>query len=416
MRMKTLLGIIVGMLLCGSVVGGDGQWPSFHGAARDNKSTETGLLKKWPADGPKLLWTATGLGKGYSTVTVAGGMIYTAGMIDKQTHVLAFDLAGKPKWSKPNGPSWQARQRFATRYVGSRSTPTYDAGRVYHLGGTGRLAALDAKSGAEIWQVDLMKRFGARAPNWGATESVLIDGDGLICTPGGAKGHVVRLAKATGKLVWANTEVSGVGYASHVIAEFGGHRQVLGVNAKIVYGIDIKTGKLLWSSRHGKGLRNNATDAVFHKGHVLVASGYGGGSAVVKLTAAAGAIKAEKVWAKRLMDNHHGGIVRVDDHVYGSGHQSKGWFCLDLLAGKQAWKAPGKGASTYADGMLYCLDEKGTMSLVEATPKEYRLAGSFRVPSGGSGLHWAHPVVCGGRLYVRHADKLFAYDIRAGAK
>ena len=416
MRTRAFLGIMVGMLLCGSVGRGDGQWPSFHGSARDNKSTETGLLKKWPADGPKLLWTATGLGKGYSSVSVAGGTIYTAGTVDKQTHVFAFDLAGKPKWSKPNGPAWQARQRFAARYDGSRSTPTYDDGRVYHLSGRGRLVAFDAKSGEEIWQVDLMKRFGARPPNFGVSESVLIDGDGLICTPGGTKGNVVRLAKATGTLVWANTEISGRGYASHVIAEFGGFRQVLGVNAKAVYGVDVKTGKLLWSVAHARGLRNNATDVVFHKGHVLVASGYGGGSAVIRLTAEAGAIKAEKVWAKRLMDNHHGGVIQVGGHVYGSGHQAKGWFCLDLLTGEQAWKAPGKGSSTYADGMLYCVDEKGTMTLVEATPKEYRPAGSFRLPSGGSGNYWAHPVVCDGRLYVRHADKLFAYDIRAAKK
>ena len=413
MRMHTSLALLVWFLLLQTAPGQpQGEWPCFHGPRRDNKSTETGLLKKWPDGGPKCIWTASGLGKGYSSVTVGGGLIYTAGMIDKKTHVFAFDLTGKPKWRRLNGVSWQTTMGHAVEYAGARGTPTYDEGRVYHLAEGGRLAALDAKTGEEIWVRDLFKQFDAATPKYGLAESVLIDGERLICCPGGTKGHMVCLEKTTGKLVWAAAGVEGtVAYCSPVIAKLGGVRQVLSMSSKVVFGVDIETGKLLWSAEHANQRENNATDPVVHNGCVYAASPYGKGSLVVRPSAAGGAVKVEKVWSSELMDNHHGGVLLLDGHLYGAGHEAMGWFCLDFMTGNQAWIARGKGSLTYADGMLYCLDERGTMSLVEATPRAYRPVSSFRVPRGGRGLHWAHPVVCGGRLYIRHADKLFAYDI-----
>ncbi len=415
MRTFTLSAVIIALLVSQSGPGGQKhEWPSFHGPNRDNKSTETGLLKQWPQDGPKLLWTARGLGKGYSSVTIAGGNIYTAGMIDKQTHVFAFDMDGKGKWRRPNGQSWDTTLQYALSYTGARGTPTYDEGRVYHLGELGRLAVFDAASGKEIWALDLFKKFGATTPKYGLAESVLIDGDKLICRPYGTKGQMVCLEKKTGKVVWTNTQIEGTAaYCSSVIAEFGGFRQILSTSSKAVFGVDAKTGKLLWSVAHGNYRDNNVTDPIFHKGYVFASSGYGKGSIVVRLKPVKGGIEAEKVWSSKLMDNHHGGVLLLDGHLYGSGHMSKGWFCLDLLTGKQAWNAKGKGSLTYARGMMYCLDERGTMALVKPTPRGFQIVSSFRVPKGGAGLYWAHPVVCGGRLYIRHADRLFAYDIRA---
>ena len=391
------------------------EWPCFHGPRRDNKSTETGLLKSWPEGGPKLLWTASGLGKGYSSVSVAGGLLYTAGMIKRQTCVVALDLDGKEKWRTLNGRSWETTMRHAIGYDGARGTPTYDDGRVYHLGECGRLASLEAESGKEIWHLDLFKEFDATTPQYGLAESVFIDGDRLICCPGGTKGYMACLDKKTGKRIWASGKVEGTqGYASPVLAEFGGSRHLLNISAKAVFGIDADTGKLLWSVGHENERGNNATDAIFHNGHVYASSPYGKGSILIRLTAAQGGVTATTVWASKLMDNHHGGVVLLDGHLYGAGHRSRGWFCLDFLTGKPAWNHPrGKGSLTYADGMLYCLDERGTLALVEATPREYRVVSSFRVPKGGRGPYWAHPVVCGGRLYIRHADRLFAYDIRA---
>jgi outer membrane protein assembly factor BamB len=389
-------------------------WPCFHGPDRTNRSPETGLLKTWPEGGPKLLWTASGLGRGYSSVSIADGRIYSAGMIDKQTFVLAFSLEGKPIWKTLNGESWSTTRRWAIGYAGSRATPTFDDGRVYHLSERGRLACLDAATGKAVWSTDLLKRFDAKVSKYGYAESVLLDGDHLICTPAGEKGVIACLDKTTGRTVWATTGIPGdAAYASPVLAEFGGVTQVLGQTSSRLFAVDRRTGKRLWAVTLENQRDNNCTDPLFHKGHVLASSGYGTGSLLVKLSAADGRIAAKEVWRSALMDNHHGGIVRVGEHVYGAGHQKRGWFCLDLMTGRPLWNARGKGSLTFADGMLYCLDERGTISLVEATPKALRVAGSFDVPKGGSGLYWAHPVVCGGRLYVRHADKLYAYDVKA---
>ncbi|HUT37467.1 MAG TPA: PQQ-binding-like beta-propeller repeat protein [Planctomycetota bacterium] len=414
-RTLCLLGALASLTLAvGLHAGTSAEWPCFHGPRRDNKSTETGLLKQWPEEGPALLWSASGLGKGYSSASVAGGLLYTAGMVEQQTGVVALGLDGKEKWRAPNGQAWAPTMSHATGYGGARSTPTWDDGVVYHLSERGRLIALEAQSGKEVWHLDLLKEFEGEMPKYGFAESVLILGDRLICCPGGAKGYMACLDKKTGKTVWTNTEVQGtLGYCSPVLADIAGTRQVLNMSAKVVFGVDIVTGKLLWSVEHGNERENSATDPVVHEGHVYASAGYGKGSILVRLDPVQGGVEAKTVWRSKLLDNHHGGVLLVGEHLYGAGHQAEGWFCLDFLTGRQAWKASGKGSLTYADGMLYCLDERGTMTLVEATPKEHRAVSSFRLPKGGAGLYWAHPVVCGGRLYVRHADALFAYDIRA---
>ncbi len=393
-----------------------GDWPQFHGPRRDNRSDETGLMRSWPEGGPRLLWTAEGLGKGYTSVAVAGGMIYTAGKIERSTHVFAFDMSGKPRWRAANGEAWQAapRMRWAVRYDGSRGTPTVSDGVVYHLGELGRLAAFEAKTGREAWSANVLERFEAKRPSYGLCESVLIDGEKLICSPGGARGYMVALDRKTGKTLWANTDISdGVGYCSAVVAELGGIRQIVTMSAEALFGVGAETGKLLWRVPHSNKRNNSCTDPICSDGHVYASTGYGGGSVLVKLTAAGGGIRAEKVWTSELLDNHHGGVVLAAGHLYGSGHESRGWFCLDFLTGEQKHRADGKGSLTWADGMLYCLEENGAMSLVEATPEGRRVVSSFQVPSGGRGKHWSHPVVCGGRLYVRHADRLFAYDVKA---
>ena len=391
------------------------EWPAFHGLSRTNKSAETGLLKEWPEGGPELLWKVSGLGEGYSSVTIAGGHLYTAGMIEKQTHVYAFDLNGTQIWKKPNGSSWEATRSHATSYVGSRSTPTYDKGVVYHLGETGRLAAFDYQTGKETWSLELREMFDAEIPEYGYAESIFIDGERLYCNPAGKKAFMVCLNKKDGEIIWANAEIQGtVGFSSPIIAESGGYRQIVGISSNTIYGADTQTGGLLWSVEYENQRSNNVADPIFHNGHVFASSGYGRGSILIKLVASGEKITPETVWHTDLMDNHHGGVILHDGHLYGSGHRARGLFCLDFMTGTQKWNTPGKGSLTYADNMLYFLEEKGTMTLVKALPEEYDAVGSFKVPEGGRGMHWAHPVVCGGRLYVRHADKLFAYDIGGG--
>jgi len=392
------------------------EWPQWHGPNRDNISTEKGLLKQWPEDGPKLLWTAKGLGKGFSSMAVADGMIYTAGVIKGQTHVLAFDLDGNLKWKTPNGQPWKpgVHQFWAINYDGSRATPTVNDGLVYHLNELGRLAALDAKTGREAWTLDLVKMFAAKPPQWAYAESVLIDGDRLIVYPGGMRGSMVALNKKTGRLVWANVELRDTaGYSSAILAEFGGVRLIVALTQDAVVGIRADNGRSLWRHPFTNKHKNNVATPLYHDGHVYASSGYGGGSLMLRLKAEGDRVTAEKAWQRKELDNHHGGVVLVDGHLYGTGHNRRGWWCLDFRTGEPAHRAKGKGSLTYADGMLYFLEEGGKMHLVEAKPDAHRRVSSFRVPSGGKGKYWSHPVVAGGRLYVRHADRLYAYRIKA---
>jgi outer membrane protein assembly factor BamB len=392
---------------------GKNEWPCFHGAARTNMSLETGLLKKWPVSGPRLLWTASGLGEGYSTVSIAGGKVFTAGKLDNQTYVFTYDLNGKLLWKKPNGRSWSTTASYAAGYTGSRCTPTYDGGVIYHLGDTGRLAAFESSTGKEIWFIDFLKTFNAEVPEYGYAESVLIDGDRLYCSPAGKKGFLVCLNKRDGSLIWANTEIPGVAaYSSPVPVQFGGALQIIGLSSSHVYGVDAKTGKLLWKEQFEGKLSLNCTDPIFHDGYVFVSTGYGKGSMLLRLNATGGKITPEKVWQSTLMDNHHGGVILHNGYLYGAGCDSRGWFCLEFQSGKEMWKTRGKGSLTFADGMLYVLEEAGNMKLVSATPQRYAELSAFKAPEGGEGMHWAHPVVCGGRLYIRHADKVSVYDIK----
>ena len=388
------------------------EWPCFHGSDRTNKSVETGLLKEWPEKGPDLLWTVSGLGDGYSSVSFGDNLLYTAGKFDNHTYVFSFDLKGNPVWKKPNGKAWSTTLLWAISYTGSRGTPTYDNGVLYHLSETGNLTAFDSKTGGVIWSRELPKDFNAEIPEYGYSESVLIDGDNLYTRPAGKTGYQVCLNKRTGETIWTNSEIPGTaGYNSMVIKEFAGFRQIIGASSKCFYSVDSGTGKLLWIVDFLNTHELNCTDAITFSDYVFLTTGYGKGSMMIKLRNTEKGIIQDTVWQSELMDNHHGGVILNDGFLYGSGSNSRGWFCLDFLTGNQKWRTEGKGSVTYADGMIYMLDEKGTMRLVRATPDKFEKSGEFKVPKGGDSWYWAHPVIYQGRLYIRHSDKLFAYDI-----
>jgi len=391
-------------------------WPFFHGPRRDNLSAETELLQAWPEDGPKLLWTNVDIGHGYSTVAIAAGRIFTAGMIKKQTYVTALDLKGKKLWQSLNGQSWEAsaRQSWAVPYAGSRGTPSVDGDTVYHLSELGRLAAFDIETGKERWNLELLKSFEAERPEYGYSESVLIHGDKLFCCPGGKKGYAAAFEKGTGRTLWANTEIKDpAGNCSAVVATINGVEQIITMSQKRVLSFDPENGNLLWQFEFGNKRENSCTDVIVSDGLVFASTGYGGGCILLRPKRMDdGKFSVEQVWKSDLLDNHHGGVILLDGSLYGAGHESRGWFCLDFMTGNKLWQSPGKGSLTYADGRLYCLDEKGTMSLIRDTNSKWDRVSSFRMPRGGKGLYWAHPVVYDGRLYVRHSEQLFAYDIQ----
>lgn len=387
-------------------------WPCFHGPERTNISPESGLQEKWPDGGPSLLWSAGGLGKGYASVSIADGLIFTSGKTGQRTFVYAFDMDGHLVWKAPNGQSWETDRQWARSYDGARSTPTWDDGVVYHLGELGRLAAFDARSGTERWAVELRERYEAEIPEYGYSESVYIEDDRLFVCPAGEEAYMVCLDKITGREIWRNDQIPGhVGFSSLMPFEYGGYSQLAGMSSSTVFGVDATTGKLLWSLPFANSRDNNVADPIFTDGAVIVSSGYGRGTMKFRLLEDGGRFDTEILWDTELMDNHHGGVILREGYLYGAGHNNRGWFCLDAATGEQQWEAPGKGSLTLADGMLYCLDERGTVTLVKADPEAYRETGRFEVPEGGTGMHWAHPVVCGGRLYIRYDDRLFVFDV-----
>jgi outer membrane protein assembly factor BamB len=285
---------------------------------------------------------------------------------------------------------------------------------VYHLSELGRLAAFDSRTGEEHWNVELLKTFKAERPEYGYSESVLIHDDVLFCCPAGETAYIAALDKKTGRTIWTSVAMKdAAGNSSPIMARINGIEQIVTMSANRVLSFDPKNGRLLWQFDFGNKRENSCTDVIVSDGLVYASSGYGAGCILLRPQRQGdGKFSVELVWRSDLLDNHHGGVVLFDGRLYGAGHEARGWFCLDFQTGDKRWQSPGKGSLTYADGRLYCLNERGTMSLVKATPEEWNEISSFRPPRGGKGLFWAHPVVCRGRLYIRHAEKLFAYDIR----
>jgi len=389
-------------------------WPRFHGPHGDNISTETGLLKQWPADGPKLAWAIRYIGDGYSGVTVDDGLIYTAGNVGGETTISALDLDGTSVWQAPNGKAWTGS------YPGTRGTPTIDGGRVFHESPLGEVVCLDAKTGDEIWRINILERFRGKNPEWALAESVLIDGPRVICCPGGPNTAVVALDKETGETIWQSESAEGdlPGYCSPMLIEHEGRRIILTMTDKALIGVGADTGRLLFRYPHRTKYEIHATDPIYRDGRVFISSGYGTtGSEMLRIDAARDRLSVEKVWGSRDLDNHHGGVILLDGYLYGCAHSFHGraWICLDWNTGDMmyAQKGVGKGSATCAEGMLYVMNEQGTVGLVKATPDGHDLISRFQLPEDSDAKTWAHPVICGGRLYLRRGEYLYAYDVKA---
>ena len=388
----------------------DSFWPQFHGPNRDNLSTEKGLLKKWPEKGPALLWTAQGLGHGYSSVSIAAGMIYTAGSIEKDTVITALSLDGKVLWQVKNGKAWTGDR------PGTRGTPTIDGGRLFHQSPLGNLLCLEAKTGDRIWEFNILEKFQSKTPNWAMAESLLVDGDHLISCPGGPQTCMVALNKKTGSVVWKAPSTGELaGYASPALVEYQGLRIVITLTLKGMIGVNADTGELLWHVKHESYADENVMIPIFHDGHVFIST-LQAGSVKWKINVKDGKASLEEVWRTQELDNHHGGVLLINGNLYGTStfRNSKLWICLDWETGrnKHMDKGVGKGSLTYADGMLYTLSIDSVMGLVRPTPMGHELVSSFKIPEGGKDNSWAHPVVCGGRLYIRHSEFLYAYSVR----
>jgi outer membrane protein assembly factor BamB len=386
-------------------------WPQWRGPKRDGQSAETGLRREWPPEGPPLAWKTNGLGAGYSSVSVAAGKIYTMGDRSDSSFVHAISVAGKPLWSakvgKPGGGGG---------YPGPRCTPTVDGDRIFALGQHGDLVCVEAETGKEVWRKNLSKDFGGEVGGWGYSESPLVDGEQLICTPGGRQGTLLALNKRTGVKTWQSYQwTDPAEYASVIAAEIGGKRQYVQLTGESVGGVAAENGKSLWRASR-KGSTAIIPTPIVRNDLVFVTSGYGVGCNLFRVTPSGAGFKAEEVYANKNMVNHHGGVVLVGEHLYGYS-DGKGWVCMKFENGEMVWsdKALGKGSISYADGHLYLRSEgsRGTVVLIEATPERWREKGRFDQPERSDKEAWPHPVIANGKLYLRDQDKLFCYDLSA---
>jgi outer membrane protein assembly factor BamB len=404
---------IVGLLSTGLVAAAaepSAPWPQFHGPRRDNISSDTGLRKSWPDGGPRLLWTARGIGHGFATVAIANGLIYTAGNLGDRTVISALDLEGRIRWQSPNGRDWQQP------VPGTRSTPTLDGDRLYHQNPWGDVVCLDAATGKQHWTVNILDLFHSKHINWGQAESLLVDGDRLICSPGGPETAMAALDKRTGRLVWKSPSSGDLaGYCSPVLAECQGLRILMTLTSQALIGVDADRGSLLWRFPHETPFEEMITMPVYHDGHVAISTRTTG-TVLLKITVEGKKASVAEVWRSENLDNQHGGVILLDGFLYGACHvrNNARWVSLDWATGRQQYaeRGIGKGSATYADGCLYCLNERRGVAMVRATPKAHEILSQFVLPEGGEGPTWAHPVVCGGRLYLRHSDYLYAYDVR----
>ena len=404
------LGVLVMVALVVAAAGAFGDdWTQFQGPERNGISNETGLLKQWPDGGPKLLWTATGCGTGFSSAAIAAGTVYVAGDVGENCQVMALDLTGKVKWTKVIGKSGQGGG-----HPGARSTPTVDGDSVYCLGPVGDLACLDAKTGNVKWSGNIINTFKGRIPQWQLAESVLIDGNNLICTPGGQDTTLVALNKKTGAPVWTSKGLSDpAAYASPILFTVGKLRMISTLTARGVVAVDASNGKFLWRYDRPSNTTANIPSPAFYKDCVFCATGYKKGGGLVQVTVNGTEALAKELWQTSDFVNHHGGYVIIDDHIYGYG-DGGGWTCLDFKTGQVAWQVQGvsKGSVIAADGMLYCLGERRVMGLMKVDPAAGELVSHFRLPTKGPEPSWAHPAIANGRLYIRDFDSLLCYDIK----
>ena len=402
--MKGIRGLLCLLFVAGvSLAQSNANWPQWRGPNRDGISKETGLLKQWPAEGPAVVWKATGAGRGYSSFSVSGGKLYTMGLRGDREFVLAFDVAtGKEAWATSHGSAFRNDQGD-----GPRGTPTVDGDRVYALGGNGDLSTLDARTGKIVWTKNVVKEFGGSNITWGISESPLVLGNKVLVNPGGPDASIVALNKADGSVIW-KSQSDKAGYSSGIPVEVNGGTQVVFFTSERALGLDAKDGRLLWDyARPSNNVANVATPIV-RANRVFISSDYGAGGGVVEIKSDN---KAQEIWFTKDMRNHHSSSVLIGDYLYG--FSSAILTAIKFDTGEIAWRdrSVGKGSLIFADGQLYCFSENGVVGLVEATPSGYKEKGRFRIPQDSLPT-WTHPVVAGGRLYLRDQDTIYAFDVR----
>lgn len=398
--------IILALILLGNFLFINAQETKWRGPAGNGNFPEQNLMKEWPFGSPAILWSYAELGQGHSSPAFANGKIYLSSMIGTTGYITILTEDGKFVSKYPYG------EEFADSYPGSRSTPAIAGDLLYIVSGLGKLSCLEANTGKTKWSKNLFSDFDGENIKWGITETLVIDGDKIFCTPGGKVNNVIALNRFTGELIWScagKSELSA--YCTPLMVKYPNRDLLITMTANNVLGIDAKTGKLLWSYPQTNRWSVHANTPIFHDGSVYFFSGYGQGGVKLKLNEDGS--HGTKEWANTSLDSRMGGAVLIDGFIYGSGDNNRQWFCIDWKTGENKYTANdiGKGVVISADGMLFCYSEQGDLALVEATPEGFKVKGKTKVALG-TDQHWAHPVINNGKLYLRHGNTLIAYKIK----
>lgn len=393
------------------------QLVQWRGEMRDGHfRNETNLLKEWPAEGPKMILKVEDVGKGYSSPILANGTIYITGMKDTLDYLSAIDMSGKVKWQVPYGRSW------VQSFPETRSSPTIDGDRIYVVAGVGRLGCFSAADGSEIWALNVDKDYEGEWHIWGVSESPLVTGNIVICTPGGGVTSLVAFDKMTGKEIWRTPSVGGQrSYVSPTLYEYNGKTYILAATARNLFAIHPENGEVAWSYSYYDAKEWDqpgliwANTPIWQGDRIYISKGYDFPSKMLQVNAEGTGVT--EVFTNEVLDNHHHGVVLVDGYVYASNWINNGkgnWVCMDWNSGEIKWETTweNKGAIVYADGLLYLYEEKrGNVALVKPSPEKLEVVSSFRI-TDGSGPHWAHPFIGDGKLLIRHGEVLMVFNIQ----
>ncbi|BAX82123.1 PQQ-binding-like beta-propeller repeat protein [Labilibaculum antarcticum] len=402
--MKNLSILIIAVLLfaCNSKQKKVSDW---RGENRSGIYDETNLLKEWPADGPNLLWDIDSIGNGYGSPVFSDDIMYLNGEIDSLAYLIALDLQGNILWKTQFGKDWMKN------FIGSRSTPTVVDDLVYVASGMGDIACIQAESGEIKWKINMLEKYEGKNTRFGYSQSLLVDGDLVFASPGGAENNIIALNRFTGEMAWTCAGVGEVSaYCSPLLLDFPSRKVLVTFSDNALLGIESQTGKLLWTELQDTLCDINGNTPIFEDGYLYYVAGCGNGT--VKMKVSEDGSQITEVWRNKELDNIMGGAVKLNGKIIASGHRKKVWKSVDAETGEtQDTLSFGRGSTIAADGMLYCYNERGQVGLVNVTPETMELVSKFKVTKGTK-EHFAQPVINKGVLYIRHGDALLAYDIK----
>jgi outer membrane protein assembly factor BamB len=409
--MNSILALTLTLLLTSSV-----QVPEIYewrGKDRSGIYQESNLLKSWPAEGPKELWSLENLGNGFASPVFTEDNFYITGEIDSMAILYCYNLNGQKQWQTTLGKEWVRSS------PGSRSAPTITDKYIYAGTGFGNLYCVDRNSGKIIWSKDLAKDFQGVLPLHGHSEAPVVSGEKVFWTPGGKEYNVVALNRLTGKLIWSNKGFGErSGYNSPKLIERAGKKILVTFSAYHLMGLEAETGKLLWSHEQdnyppdkrtpGNG-DTHANTVIYEDGSIYYAAG--DGNCGVKLTLSEDGTGITQNWRNPGFDSFMGGIVKIGNFLYGCGTATPDVRSINAESGVITDSLRvGSGAIIGADDMLYYYTQKGELMLLSYNNGKIQKVSSFKITKG-TNQHFSHPVINKGILYQRHGGVLMAFDI-----